>query len=305
MELFELTVLGCGSATPSLIRNPSAQLLNAAGHFFLIDCGEGTQIQLRKNNVKLQRVGCILISHLHGDHYFGLLGLLQTMHLLGRKAKVTLICPPELKEIIDLQNKHSQTGLSFELEYIFTNPDKTEKVFDSGTLEIYSFPLSHRISCTGFLFKEKPGLRKIIKEKLLQHKVSVAEIHKLRLGLDAVDESGKTILNGDLTQPAPQPRSYAYCSDTIYHEPIIEYIKHANLLYHESTFLNSESDRAKKTFHTTAEEAATIAKKAEVKQLLLGHFSARYGSTGDFLKEAKPVFENTLIAEEGSTYPII
>jgi ribonuclease Z len=304
MDLFELTVLGCGSATPSLIRNPSAQLLNAAGHFFLIDCGEGTQIQLRKNNVKLQRIECVLISHLHGDHYFGLLGLLQTMHLLGRKAKVTLICPPELKEIIELQNKHSQTGLTFELEYIFTNHAKAEKVFESDRMEIHSFPLSHRINCTGFVFKEKPGLRKIIKEKLQQHKVSVAEIHKLRLGLDALDDNGNTILNSDLTMPSPEQRSYAYCSDTIYHEPILEYIKNVNLLYHESTFLNTESDRAKKTFHTTAEQAATIAKKAEVKQLLLGHFSARYGNTADFLKESKPVFENTLIAEEGSVYRI-
>ncbi|HWY38264.1 MAG TPA: MBL fold metallo-hydrolase, partial [Bacteroidia bacterium] len=216
MELFELTVLGCGSATPSLIRNPSAQLLNAAGHFFLIDCGEGTQVQLRKNNIKLQRINCILISHLHGDHYFGLLGLLQTMHLLGRKTMLALICPPQLKEIIDLQNKHSQTSLSFDVEYIFTDPAKTAKVFESDKIEIHSFPLSHRINCTGFLFREKPGMRRIIKEKLQQHKVSVAEIHKLRLGLDAVDENGNIILNSDLTQPAPEPRSYAYCSDTIY-----------------------------------------------------------------------------------------
>lgn len=301
---FEITVLGNGSATPSLIRNPSAQLLNAAGHFFLIDCGEGTQIQLRKNGVKIQRIECILISHLHGDHYFGLLGLLQTMHLLGRKTKVTLICPPELKEIIDLQNKHSQTSLKFELEYIFTNPDKEHKVFETEKIEIYSFPLSHRINCTGFRFTEKPGLKRIVKEKLLQHKISVANISKLRLGMDVEDENGKTILNADLTQPALPPRSYAYCSDTIYHEPIIPFIKGVNLLYHESTFLTSEADRAKKTFHTTAAEAAAIAKKAEVKQLLLGHFSARYGNTNDFLKEAKPVFENTLIAEEGITFKI-
>ncbi len=305
MELFEVTVLGSGSATPSLIRNPSAQLLNAAGHFFLIDCGEGTQIQLRKNNIKLQRIGCILISHLHGDHYFGLLGLLQTMHLLGRKTKVVLVCPPELKEIIDLQNKHSQTGLSFELEYVFTNPKQAEKVFESDKMEIHSFPLSHRINCTGFVFKEKQGLKKIVREKLLQHKISVAEINKLRLGMDVQDETGKTILNTELTEPAADARSYAYCSDTIYNEQIINHIKGVNLLYHESTFLNSESERAKKTFHTTAAEAAAIAKKAEVKQLLLGHFSARYGNTADFLKEATPVFENTLIAEEGSTYPII
>lgn len=305
MELFEVTVLGSGSATPSLIRNPSAQLLNAAGHYFLIDCGEGTQIQLRRNSIKLQRIGCILISHLHGDHYFGLMGLLQTMHLLGRQAKMTLICPPELKEIIDLQNKHSQTGLSFELEYVFTNAKEKQKVYENSTLEIHSFPLSHRINCTGFLFKEKVGLRRIIKEKLQQHKISVAMINNLRLGLDVEDENGKFIKNSELTEEPPAPRSFAYCSDTIYDERIIPYVKDVNLLYHESTFLESEIERAKKTFHTTASQAASIAEKANVGQLLIGHFSARYGNTEDFLEEAKPVFENTLVAEEGKTYKII
>ncbi len=305
MELFEVTVLGSGSATPSLIRNPSAQLLNAAGHFFLIDCGEGTQIQLRKNSIKLQRIGCILISHLHGDHYFGLTGLLQTMHLLGRKTKVTLICPPELKEIIDLQNKHSQTGLSFELEYIFTNPKQQQKVFEDNNLEIYSFPLSHRINCTGFLFKEKLGLRKINIEKIQKHKISLSQATNLKMGLDAEDENGNIVLNKELTEDPAEVRSFAYCSDTIHDENIIPYIKEVNLLYHESTFLEAEAERAKKTFHTTAAQAADIAKRAGAKQLLLGHFSARYGSTADFLKEAQPVFENVLIAEEGVTYKIV
>jgi len=304
MDLFEVTVLGSGSATPSLIRNPSAQLLNAAGHFFLIDCGEGTQVQLRRNSIKLQRIGCILISHLHGDHYFGLMGLLQTMHLLGRQAKITLVCPPELKEIIDLQNKHSQTGLSFELEYVFTGVKGSQKVYENDLMEIISFPLNHRINCTGFLFKEKLGLRKIIKEKLQQHKISVAEINNLRLGLDVMDENGKLVLNADLTEAPKPPRSFAYCSDTIHDENIIPYIKDVNLLYHESTFLDSEIDRAKKTFHTTARQAASIAKLSGAKQLLIGHFSARYGNTADFLKEARPVFENTLLAEEGHTYKI-
>lgn len=305
MELFEVTVLGSGSATPSLIRNPSAQLLNAAGHFFLVDCGEGTQIQLRRYSVKLQRIGCILISHLHGDHYFGLMGLLQTMHLLGRQAKLTLICPPALKEIIDLQNKHSQTGLSFELVYVFTDPKEKQLVYDDKHIEIYSFPLNHRIDCTGFLFKEKPGLRKIIKEQLQKHSISVAEINNLRLGFDVKDEQGRVVLNKDLTEGAPAPRSYAYCSDTIFDERITNYIKEVNLLYHETTFLETEKERAKKTYHTTASQAAKIAAMASAKQLLIGHFSARYGNTGDFLNEAKREFENTLLAEEGITYKIL
>lgn len=304
MHDFEVTVLGCGSATPSLLRNPSAQLLNVAGHSFLIDCGEGTQIQLRKNAVKIQRISHIFISHLHGDHYLGLLGLLQTMHLLGRKTKLVLVCPPELKEIIDLQNKHSQTTIVYDIEYIFTDPKKAVLVWEDDKVEVKSFPLRHRINCTGFLFKEKPHLKNIIKEKLQEFKVDVSEAHKLRLGLDAVNQQGKTIANNKLTTPAPLQRSYAYCSDTNYYESIIEHITKANLVYHEATFLEAEIERAQKTFHSTAKQAATIAQKAEIKQLLLGHFSARYGSTEGFLEEAQPIFKNTLVAEEGQTYKV-
>jgi ribonuclease Z len=305
MHDFEVTVLGCGSATPSLLRNPSAQLLNAAGHFFLIDCGEGTQIQLRKNNIKIQRISHVFISHLHGDHYLGLLGLLQTMHLLGRKTKLTLICPPELKEIIDLQNKHSQNTMVYEIEYIYTNPKQAEKVWEDDKIEVTSFPLRHRINCTGFLFKEKPHLKNIDKEKLQEFKISLSEINKLRLGLDAIDEKGNMIANTDVTLPVHPQRSYAYCSDTNYFEDIIEHVKDVNLLYHEATFLNDESERAKKTFHSTAIQAATIASKANVKQLLLGHFSARYGTTDGFITEAQPIFANTLVAQEGTTYKVI
>lgn len=305
MHDFEVTVLGCGSATPSLLRNPSAQLLNAAGHYFLIDCGEGTQIQLRKNNIKIQRISHVFISHLHGDHYFGLLGLMQTMHLLGRKTKLTLVCPPELKEIIDLQNKHSQNTMVYEVEYIYTNPKKAEKVWEDDKIEVISFPLRHRINTTGFLFKEKPHLKNIDKEKLKQFKISVSEINKLRLGIDALDEKGNTVANAAVTLPTHPQRSYAYCSDTNYYEDIIEHLKEVDLLYHEATFLNDESERASKTFHSTAEQAATIANKAKVKQLLLGHFSARYGNTNDFIIEAQPIFTNTLVAQEGTTYKVI
>jgi ribonuclease Z len=304
MHDFEVTILGCGSATPSLLRNPSAQLLNAAGHYFLIDCGEGTQIQLRKNNIKIQRISHIFISHLHGDHYLGLLGLLQTMHLLGRQTKLTLICPTELKDIIDLQNKHSQTTIVYEIEYIFTDPKQAQTVWEDDKIEVKSFPLRHRINCTGFLFKEKPHLKNISKEKLKEFDVHLSEINKLRLGLDAVNEKGKLIANDKVTLPAQPQRSYAYCSDTNYYEDIIEHIKGVDLLYHEATFLEAELERAKKTFHSTAKQAAAIALKAEVKQLLLGHFSARYGNTDGFITEASPVFANTLVAQEGVTYQI-
>ena len=304
MHDFEVTILGCGSATPSLLRNPSAQLLNIAGHSFLIDCGEGTQIQLRKNNIKIQRISHVFISHLHGDHYLGLLGLLQTMHLLGRKTKLTLVCPPELKEIIDLQNKYSQTTIVYEIDYIFTNPRETEKVWEDDKVEVHTFPLRHRINCTGFLFKEKAHPKNISKEKLKDHKVSLSEINKLRLGLDALDENGKAVANALLTLPAGQQRSYAYCSDTNYFEAIITHVKGIDLLYHEATFLEAELERAKKTFHSTASQAATIAQKAGVRQLLLGHFSARYANTDGFIEEALPIFKNTLVAQEGVTYKV-
>jgi ribonuclease Z len=192
----------------------------------------------------------------------------------------------------------------YELEYIFTNPKQTEKVWEDDKIEITTFPLRHRINCTGFLFKEKPHLKNIDKEKLKEFKVAVSEINKLRLGLDAIDDKGNAVANTTVTLPAQPQRSYAYCSDTNYFEDIIEHVKEVNLLYHEATFLNAELERAKKTFHSTSEQAATIASKANVKQLLLGHFSARYGSMDGFIEEAQPFFANTLIAEEGTTYKI-
>jgi ribonuclease Z len=304
MQRFEVTILGTGSASPTTKRNPSAQLLNAAERFFLIDCGEGTQVQLRKYKLSMHRIDHILISHLHGDHYLGLLGLLQSMHLLGRKKSLTLFCFPELKEIIEIQNKYSHTVLNYEIEYVFTDPENPKVILDDKKLQITSFPLNHRIPCCGFVFREKEGGRKIVKEALDKHKVSIAEIHKLRMGQDAINDDGDTVPNKLLTKNPDRVRSYAYCSDTCYWEEIIPYIKNADLLYHESTFLNDMKDRARATFHCTAEDAATIAQKANVKKLLLGHFSARYDDASPFLQEAQPIFPNTLLAEEGEKVKI-
>lgn len=302
MNVFEVTILGCGSATPSLLRNPSAQHIKAGGKNILIDCGEGTQIQLRRNGISIQRITHILISHLHGDHYLGLQGLLQTMHLLGRKTKLVLICPPELKEIIDLQNRHSQTTITYPIEYVFTNPKEPQKIWEDDKISINTFALRHRINCTGFLIKEKPHLKRISKVILKQYKISPAEIGKLRLGMDVEDVNGNIVKNEAVTLPAAEPKSYAYCSDTAYFEEMIPHIKNVDLLYHEATFLNAEIERAKKTFHSTALDAATIAAKAEVKRLLLGHFSARYATTDGFIEEAASAFKNAAIAIEGETY---
>ncbi len=304
MLRFEVTILGAGSASPTLTRNPSSQLLNLSETYFLIDCGEGTQIQLRKNKLSWAKIDHIFISHLHGDHYLGLLGLLQSMHLLGRKKILHLYCFPELKEIIDIQNKYSFTVLNYEIEYHFLSSKKHEKIAETKHVCIYSFPLNHRIPCVGFLFKELESPRKIIKENLSKHNVSTAEIHKLRKGLNAFDEEGKEISYQLLTEASYQPRSYAYCSDTKYDERLIDYLKEVAVLYHEATFLNDLKDRAAATFHSTAEQAALIAKKAQVKKLILGHYSARYHSIDEFLVEAEQVFNNVFLAKEGLTFKI-
>jgi len=271
---------------------------------WMIDCGEGTQIQLRKYKLSFRKINHILISHLHGDHYFGLIGLLQSFHLLGRKKKLIIFGPALLKDVIDLQNRVSETYLSYEIEFIALNPKKSQVIFEDEKVSIESFPLDHRIDCTGFVFKEKFLNRNIIKEKLAQKRISIAQIHKLKQGFDALDEDGKIVSNQELTTEAPKPRTYAHCSDTRYNENIIKYIQNVDLLYHESTFLEDMKARASKTMHSTAFEAATIALKANVKKLLIGHFSARYPNEQNFLEEARPVFENTLLASEGKVFYI-
>lgn len=299
---FELTILGSSSATPTATRNPTSQLLNIAERFFLIDCGEATQIQLRRLKTKFQKIDHIFISHLHGDHFLGLPGLLASMHLLGRKQELKVYGPKALEDIISLINSQSETVLNYPLTFIHTSDKGVNKLFEDSKIEVYSFPLKHRIPTTGFLFKEKPYLRNIDKYKLEKYKVSIAEIHKLKAGMNAIAEDGSIIPNEMLTSDPPSPRSYAYCSDTIFHEELIKIIKGVDLLYHESTFLENKSDRAKSTFHSTARQAAQIASLGEVKQLILGHFSARYGDLEEFLNEAKPIFDNTMLATEGKIF---
>lgn len=298
-QIFELLVLGSSSATPTTNRNPSAQLLNVAERFFLIDCGEATQIQLRKFKARFQKINHILISHLHGDHFFGLPGLMASMHLLGRKQDLNIYAPKELKEIIDKINTVSDTKLSYKINWHFTSNKSLNLLFEDDKVEVFSFPLKHRIFCTGFLIKEKPLPRKIDKSKLKQFNVSFADINRLKNGLDVSDENGKIIKNADLTKDPPPSRIFAYCSDTIYDESLVSYIKEADLLYHESTFLEDKAKRAKETFHSTAVQAAKIAKSARVKTLLLGHFSARYGDLEAFVSEANSVFDKVLLATEG------
>lgn len=303
-QKFELLILGSSSASPTSERNPSAQFLNIAERYFLIDCGEATQIQIRKNKAKLQAIDHIFISHLHGDHFFGLPGLLSSMHLLGRKNRINIYAPEKLKTILNLIFEASDTYLNFEIIWHFTTNDKLNLLFEDDKIFVYSFPLKHRIFCTGFLFKEKELPRNIDKYKLDKYKISIANIHKLKNGHDVVNENGELIKNNLVTINPLPPRSYAYCSDTIYTETILEYIKNVNLLYHESTFLDDKIDRAKKTFHSTAKNAAQIAKLANVEKLLLGHFSARYGNLNLFIEEASSIFNNCELATDGKVFSL-
>ncbi len=299
MSNFDVTVLGSSSATPAYNRNPSAQLLIHNDKYYLIDCGEATQNQLNRFKLKASRIDYIFISHLHGDHYLGLVGLLSTMHLNGRSKEIKLFGPPELKEIIDLQLKVSETQLRYPIEFYPTHTEYREKIFESHDIEVETIVLNHRIPTTGFLFKEKPRKRKINNDKMQEYDVPLEYIPLLKNGIDYTDKFGNIITNAELTFDPPLPRSFAYCSDTIYTENFLEQIDGVNLLYHEATFMHDLLDRAEETFHTTALQAASLALKAKVKKLMIGHFSARYKELDPLLLEAKSVFENTVLAIEG------
>jgi ribonuclease Z len=299
MQNFELTILGCSSATPTSTRNPTAQLLNIAERFFLIDCGEGTQMQLRKYKQKFQRINHIFISHLHGDHYLGLMGLLSSMHLLGRTNDMHLFCPAELQEIIEIQYRHSQTWLNYKIIYHPHNYVNNELIFEDDKVQVKTIVLNHRIPCAGFLFVEKPVLPNISVEMLKKYRIPVEKIMGIKNGDDLVMADGTIVPNEHLVTSSHKPRSYAFCSDTKYDERILEVIKDASLLYHEATFLHEMLDRAKETYHTTAKQAGEIAMKAGVKKLMIGHYSARYKDLGPLLEEAQSIFPETLLAIEG------
>jgi len=305
MSDFDVTILGSSSAAPTFSRNPSAQVVQLLGRFFLIDCGEATQIQLRRYKIKFQKIDQIFISHLHGDHYLGLMGFLQTLHLLGRTNPLQLFAPEPLKEIIDIQLKYSETTLRFPLIFHAIQTTLHQKIWEDNCVEIFSIPLKHRVPCSGFLIREKEKLFSIRKEMLGEYHIPLTAIQSIKEGHDYITPESVVIPNTCLVHPKEPLRSYAYCSDTVFlKDELPPLIKQVNLLYHESTFLNEHAHRAAETFHSTAEQAATIAKLSEVKKLLLGHFSARYKHLNGFSNEAVPVFANTEVVEEGKTYQI-
>ncbi|MEM5566188.1 ribonuclease Z [Psychroserpens sp. AS72] len=298
----KLTILGCYSATPKVNTNPTAQVLEIKNHTFLIDCGEGTQVELRRNKVKFSRVKHIFISHLHGDHCFGLAGLISTFNLLTREADLHIYAPKGLKEVITMQMKLSDSWTNYQLIFHELTSTSSELIFEDEKVEVYTIPLNHRIYTNGFLFKEKLGDRKLDMNAVLNADIDVAYYRKLKQGANVPDNDGNLVENSLVTKAPKPPKSYAFCSDTLYDESIIPIIKDVNALYHESTFLERNAALAKPTKHSTAKQAATIAKKANVGTLILGHYSTRYDSLHEFKAEAEQVFPHVELSRDGKQF---
>lgn len=298
----KVSILGCYSATPRTITNPTSQVLEINNQMYLIDCGEGTQVQLRKHKIKFSRINQIFISHLHGDHFFGLIGLISTFSLLNRPNDLHIYGPKGIKEIILLQIKLSKSYTKYNLFFHELESDQSELIFEDDKIAVYTIPLKHRVYTNGFLFKEKPGLRRINIDAATGQNIDVCYFNKLKQGRDLKQEDGTIIENETVTFDPLPTQSYAFCSDTVYNEEIIPLIENVDVLYHESTFLEQDIEKCIPTGHSTAIQAATIAKKAKVKNLILGHYSTRYSDINLFKKEADTVFEPAFLADDGLVF---
>lgn len=298
----KLTILGCYSATPRTLNNTTSQVLEINNHMFLIDCGEGTQVQLRKHKIKFNRIKHIFISHLHGDHFFGLVGLISTFRLLTRETDLHIYGPKGIKEVVTLQMKLADSWTNYNLIFHELTSDKSELIFEDERVQVYTVPLNHRVYTNGFLFKEKEGNRKLDIRAVEDANINVAYYRKLAQGFDVVNEAGKTVKNESVTKAGLKPKSYAFCSDTMYKEDIVPIIKNVDVLYHESTFLEKHAHLGAKTKHSTAKEAARIAKLANVGTLLLGHYSTRYDGLNAFKEEAQEVFSHVELCEDGKIF---
>ncbi len=296
---FAVTILGSGAAKPTRERLSSAQVLNVHEHFFLIDCGEGAQISMMKYGIPMQKIDHIFISHLHGDHYFGLIGLLNSMHLMSRKKDLHLYCFPELEQIISLQLSASETTLTFKIFYHFLNAGNTEMILDNKYVTVVSFPLKHRIQTCGFRFTEKKKSRNIRREFIKEHPIPNEWFPKILDGEDFVDEQGMIYKNEDIVRIPSLSRSYAYCSDTAFDESIIPFIKDVTVLYHEASFSDEHESAANQKFHSTARQASRIARLGGVGKLVIGHFSNRYKITTQLMHEALEEFPFTIEASDG------
>ena len=300
----KLTTIGCYSATPRISAHTTSQVLESRGHTFLIDCGEGTQMELRKHKVKFNQIKHIFISHLHGDHCFGLIGLISTFRLLNREADLHVYGPNGIKELIMLQMKLSKSWINFNLIFHELTSLESELIFEDYKIEVHTIPLDHRVYTNGFLFKEKAFDRKLLVDKAEAKHIDVAYYRKLKQGADVLNSHGELISNADVTTEGIPSKSYAFCSDTAYFEAIIPIINKVDVLYHEATFLETHANLCAKTKHSTAKQAAEIAKKATVGKLILGHYSSRYNNLEDFKTEAQTVFSCVELAEDGKTFQI-
>lgn len=304
MDKFEIHILGCGSATPTVFHNPSAQVIDYREKLFLVDCGEGTQVEFRRNKLRFGKLHSIFISHLHGDHCFGLIGLISSLSLLGRTGDLTIYSPIGLEELLVPQIKYFCAEMPYKVIFKPFDTTKSKCIYEDRSITVCTIPLHHRVPCAGFLFREKQKDPNLDKNLLDFHNVPQKEIKSIKEGADFVKENGMIIPNHKFIKGRVHSRSYAYCSDTAYSPLIVPIIKNVDLLYHEATFLHDLLPLATKTLHTTAHQAATIAKNANVGELMLGHFSARYKDNRELLVEAKKVFENIILAKEGLTVNI-
>ena len=299
---FSVMVLGANSAIPTANRFPTSQVLNVNETYYLVDCGEGTQIQLRKNKIKFQRITAIFISHLHGDHYFGLIGLLNTMHLLKREKHLTIVCPEGLKAILQIQFDAGNTTLNYPINFQFITFENGAQAYTDNKITVEILKLNHRINCAGFVFTENKKEPNINKSAVADYQLTTDEIKALKRG-DTLNKNG-VVFGDNILDVVHTTRKYAYVTDTKKNLKIIPFIENADLLYHEATFLDSEKLLAKKTFHCTTLQAADIANRSKAKQLMIGHYSARYNDLDVLLEETKTSFQNTVLALEGKTYEL-
>lgn len=305
MEPFKIHILGCGSALPTLKHNASSQLIEMRGKCFMVDCGEGAQMQFRRSHIHFSKLNAIFISHMHGDHCFGLMGLLSTLGMLGRTSKLRIYAPKDYEPLFKQQVEFFMQTMEYEMEMIPVDTEKQQVIYEDHSLTVETVPLQHRVPCCGFIFREKPTLPHIRRDMIDYYGIPVSQINNIKNGADWTNEDGDVIPNARLVQPADPPRSYAYCSDTRFMPGLKEKVKGVTVLYHESTYTAEQEDRAKIYYHSTARQAATIAAGAGVRTLLLGHYSARYNDEQVLLQEAKAVFENSILTQEGMVFDVV
>lgn len=305
MEPFKIHILGCGSALPTLKHNASSQLIEMRGKCFMVDCGEGAQMQFRRSHIHFSKLNAIFISHMHGDHCFGLMGLLSTLGMLGRTSKLRIYAPKDYEPLFKQQVEFFMQTMEYEMEMIPVDTEKQQVIYEDHSLTVETVPLQHRVPCCGFIFREKPTLPHIRRDMIDFYGIPVSQINNIKNGADWTNEDGDVIPNARLVQPADSPRSYAYCSDTRFMPGLKEKVKGVTVLYHESTYTAEQEDRAKIYYHSTARQAAAIAAGAGVGTLLLGHYSARYNDEQVLLEEAKAVFPNSVLSQEGMVFDVI